>query len=278
MSLPVYEIAIDLNNPATGVVSNSLVLYPAHEVDFQTFSARPKGTVVKYHFDDEQQVITGVAISADTRIYRRDDELGEYEVVFTKQAITTIIEQYAKDGNFNNLNIEHNSKDVVTGAYLILSYQIDTEKGFTAPERFKDANEGSWITSYKIEDKDLYTRAKNGEFKGFSVEGFFIQKLIKMSKKVKTPGVKFASVIREVHKWDINVSADTIDVGTELVYTDPEDGTEWGKVDSGEYELEDGRLIQVDSDGKVVLITDSETKKAVDEVMAALDQIAEKQK
>ena len=56
---------------------------------------------------------------------------------------------------------------------MIHSYQIDAEKGFTAPERFKDANDGSWIVSYKVTDKELFEKAKNGEFNGFSIEGVF---------------------------------------------------------------------------------------------------------
>jgi hypothetical protein len=56
---------------------------------------------------------------------------------------------------------------------MIHSYQIDAAKGFTAPERFKDANDGSWIVSYKVTDKDLFQQAKEGMFNGFSIEGVF---------------------------------------------------------------------------------------------------------
>jgi hypothetical protein len=59
------------------------------------------------------------------------------------------------------------------GYYMVMSYIIDEEKGFTAPERFKDATNGSWIISYKVTDKEVYEAAKNGVFKGFSVEGVF---------------------------------------------------------------------------------------------------------
>jgi len=54
-----------------------------------------------------------------------------------------------------------------------MSYVIDNEKGFTAPERFKDATNGSWLVSYKVTDKEVYEAAKNGVFKGFSIEGVF---------------------------------------------------------------------------------------------------------
>ena len=167
--LPLYDIIIDLDDPETTVSFNSLVANPAHEKSFQTFSKK-----VTYQFNDEEQVITGVAISANTPIFRRDPETGEeYYVNFSPSAIKDIVFDYARRENFNNVNLEHNSKRVVDGIYMIMSYIIDEAKGFTAPERFKDENDGSWIVSYKVTNKDVYDAAKAGMFTGFSIEGVF---------------------------------------------------------------------------------------------------------
>lgn len=167
--IPIYEISIDLLDEETTVSFNSLVSMPAHEKNFMTFSKQRA-----FEFNDEEQVITGIAISADTPIYRFDDQSKEeYYVVFTKQAIKDIIFDYARKDNFNNVNLEHNPNRIVKSIFMIHSYQIDNEKGFTAPERFKDANDGSWIVSYKVTDKDLFQQAKDGMFNGFSIEGVF---------------------------------------------------------------------------------------------------------
>ena len=150
--LPIYEIMIDLNDPDTTVSFNSLVVHPAHEKMFNTFSKQ-----VKYQFNDDEQIITGIAISADTPIYRRGEKSNEeYYVVFTPKAIKDIVFDYARRENFNNVNLEHDSKRVVDGIYMIMSYIIDESKGFTAPERFKDESDGSWIVSYKVTNKDVY--------------------------------------------------------------------------------------------------------------------------
>jgi hypothetical protein len=167
-NLPVYTISIDLENPDTTVSMNSMVLDPAHELSFQLFHNQKL-----FHFNKKENVITGVAISADTPIYRYDDKSKEeYYVVFTKQAIKDIIFDYARRGNFNNVNLDHSARKVVDDAYMIHSYQIDEEKGFTAPERFKDVNDGSWIVSYKVSD-EIFAKAEAGEWTGFSVEGVF---------------------------------------------------------------------------------------------------------
>lgn len=71
--------------------------------------------------------------------------------------------------------------------------------------------------------------------------------------------------ISAVIKYKLNVTADTIEVGTTLVQTDEEGNTY--SVDAGEYELEDGRTIQVDADSIVVLISDEagKTEDAIDD-------------
>jgi len=194
--LPVYEIMIDLNDPETTVSFNSLVEFPAHEKNFEMF-----GKKVVYEFNDEQQVITGIAISADTPIYRYDQESKEeYYVVFTKKAITDIVFDYARRNNFNNVNLDHNPHRIAEGVYMTMSYQIDNDRGFTAPERFKDANDGSWIVSYKVTDKELFDKAKKGEFNGFSIEGVFT-----LLETDQTKESEFESILKEVKLWRRNV-------------------------------------------------------------------------
>lgn len=176
--LPIYEIAIDLNDSETGVEMNSFVERPAHEKNFQFFNEQFK----RYHFNEEQQIITGVAIFADFPIYRRDIELGEHYVVFTKENITKIVEQYSRDGNFNKTNLDHDSEKQLDNVFMLMSYQVNNDLGFTAPERFKDVSDGSWLMSYKVKNKALFEEIKNKR-NGFSIEGVFIQRLLKQQKQ-----------------------------------------------------------------------------------------------
>jgi hypothetical protein len=194
--LPVYEIMIDLDDPETTVSFNSMVEFPAHEKNFDMYSKKN----VKYQFNEEQQIVTGIAISADTPIYRYDEKSKEeYYVVFTKDAIRDIVFDYARRNNFNNVNLDHNPHKVVDGVFMVMSYQIDNDRGFTAPERFKDANDGSWLTSYKITDKALWEKAKNGEFNGFSIEGVF--NLIETDNTLESD---FEAILKEVELWRRN--------------------------------------------------------------------------
>jgi hypothetical protein len=193
--LTTYRIHIDLNDNETGVESNSLVHDPAHEIGFMTFNKKKYIKIDRtsltgfvndsfkhtQQFNDEEQVVTGIAISADQPIYRDSGE-EEFNVVFTKADIKDIVHDYARKGRFNNLNLEHNPNDLVSGVSLVMFYQIDNDKGFTAPERFEDANDGSLIMSYKFSNKEVYDRVKDGEFTGFSIEGTFLLDDMEFSK------------------------------------------------------------------------------------------------
>jgi hypothetical protein len=47
-----------------------------------------------------------------------------------------------------------------------------TSLGFNVPE-------GTWMTSYKINDKETWQKIKNGDLNGYSIAGNFIEKASK---------------------------------------------------------------------------------------------------
>ena len=71
----------------------------------------------------------------------------------------------------NNVNLMHDA--IVDGVFEIESYIIDRDRGIMPPKGFEDVADGSWFLSYYIENEDVWQKVKSGEFKGFSIEGFF---------------------------------------------------------------------------------------------------------
>lgn len=171
----IYEIFIDLEDNETGVFFNSAVYNPAHRKAFYAFS---KDVPIRSEFNDEKQNIIGVAISADTEIFRNHKELGEHDVTFTKENVSKMAYKFMRDGNNNKLNFNHDGTDISKSAIGFLSYIIDTANGFPAPKAFEGENEGSWLLGYHFTDKEEYDRVKNN-FTGWSVEGDFYQKILK---------------------------------------------------------------------------------------------------
>ena len=165
-----YDISIDPTDFETGLNAISLVENPAVEVDFLAF-AKDESAVLQFA-DEERHIITGIALLADTPIYRVAPDGTEYYVRFTKDCIRQLVEKYFKFGLTNSVNIEHKDNQFVDGVTMLESYIIDKERGI-CPSEFASAPDGSWVVSYKVSNLDVWNKIKSGEVKGFSVQGLF---------------------------------------------------------------------------------------------------------
>lgn len=180
---------IDINMlDETGLNAISLVTYPAVEHNFLCFNKEEK---VKFNFDNDKHIISGVFILADTPIYRYNDKIGDYYVVFKREVIEKLVEKYSKMGLQNSVNLQHNDNEFITSAIQLESYIKDSKRGIV-PVEFQDIPDGSWCGSFKIEDDELWEKIKTtNEFNGFSVQGLFelkedIKETEQMNKEDKT--------------------------------------------------------------------------------------------
>lgn len=150
-----------------GMFLVSLVDDPAIEVDFLAFNNEEKLSFAVQ--DEEKHIVTGPAIIADVPIYRRNKN-GEFYVVFKKDDIPAIVEKFMQRGLSNFINIQHDETTLSnTDAVLVESYFINKERGIV-PNEFANVTDGSWITSYKIMNDEIWEQIKNGDLKGFSIE------------------------------------------------------------------------------------------------------------
>lgn len=205
MSKKIYKIKIDPSDQITGLDAISLVAMPAVEVDFLAFS---KEEPMKMRFaDEEKRVITGVALLADTPIYRVRPDGVEYYIVFDKETIEQLITKYSKYMFNNVVNIEHSDTHFVDGIYMIESYLKNSERGI-APREFSDIPDGSWIVSYKVDNYDVWEKIKSGEVRGFSVQGMF--NLIESKVEEEPQEEDFNSLIDDFNDENINKILESI--------------------------------------------------------------------
>ena len=170
MKKKIYKIKIDPTDQITGMDAISLVECPAVEVDFLKFSKEePKSLQFA---NEEKRIITGVALLADTPIYRVKTDGEEYYVVFDRETIEQLVTKYSKYMFNNFVNIEHSNQHFVDGMYMIESYLKNSERGIV-PVEFSEIPDGSWIVSYKVDNIDVWEKIKSGEVKGFSIQGVF---------------------------------------------------------------------------------------------------------
>lgn len=172
MEIQVYRAQID---PA--ITSDLEVNYiglvdrPAIERNFQAF--RDHQARAAFTLNEEKRIISGPAMIADMPLYRKDDQLGEYYVIFDKAAIQAIVEKFSAKGYLKNFNLFHNAQLQVSDVTIFNSFVSDKELGVGPLVGFEDVADGSWFISAKVNNQDVWDKVKAGTIKGFSVEGLF---------------------------------------------------------------------------------------------------------
>lgn len=253
MKFPVYEAYI--GDEQDGVLVMSLVESPATEVEWLTFSEDKE--LVKFTTDDEQHILKGVVMLADTPIYRRNGDY-EYYIKYSRETLEKLAEKMLSDHTFNRIDSEHNHL-FIDGAQLRELYVKDSANGII-PQGFESVPDGSLLCTYHIDNMELWDRVKKGEFKGFSLEGCFsvkesynnkktnkkMSKIQKLKDLLQEILVEFSSV-KTKDGVELEIAADEVVEGIAI------------KAEDGEYELEDGRKITV-SDGVITSVADAEVE------------------
>lgn len=173
--MKLFRVTLDDKDKENGLLAISLVDFPAVEKQFLKFKDEQPRTMLKFAEDAEQHIITGVAILADTPIYRYNDKIGEYYIVFEKDVIRQLVEKYSKDGLLNMINLQHDADTYsMDSCVMVESYFTDSARGI-APMEFADIPDGSWVVSFKVNDEGLWNKIKSshgeeGGLNGFSIE------------------------------------------------------------------------------------------------------------
>jgi hypothetical protein len=177
--MKVIELIIDDNMELSGIDAYSLVESPAIEENWVALKEQPK----EFKFAEvsaEKRIIMGALLVPDKQIYRRD-ESGEYMIWFSKDTIRKCMEMFFKNGNQNNATFEHMNR--ISGLTMVESWIVeDTEKD---KSNLYELNlpVGTWVGSIKVENEEVWNDyIKTGIVKGFSIEGYFADKLQPLSK------------------------------------------------------------------------------------------------
>ena len=127
-------------------------------------------------FNAEQRLIVGPAMIPDKMIIRRNEITGDiYYVYFTSDTIKKLQQKFMQEKLLDKTNIEHNRKflnnvDVVE-SWIIEDEQKDKQQvfGMNYPK-------GTWMISMKVNDDTTWSKVKDGKLKGFSVQGYFLER------------------------------------------------------------------------------------------------------
>ena len=133
---------------------------------------------------DEKQMLVGPLMKANKLIKRVNEEGDEYYVYFDANTIEKLAYRFMEDKLTDSVNIEHNNDDRPDGISLVESWLVKDPNKDKSTFYGYEPGEGDWYGIYKVNDDALWNDyVKTGKVKGFSIEGYFAEKLDSYNKK-----------------------------------------------------------------------------------------------
>ena len=167
-----FELVLDEEKLLHGIDAISIVEHPAIEEDFITMSKEHKFEFKEV--DNEKRILMGAAMIPEKPIYRVDGG-EEYYVFFTKETIRRASELYLMNGKQGNATLEHEQK--IEGLSLVESWIIEDSEKDKSRAYGLEYPVGTWMVSMKVNNDDIWEGyVKEGKVKGFSIEGWFMQR------------------------------------------------------------------------------------------------------
>ena len=167
----IVELIIDEKEDLSGVEAISVVEFPAIEENFIALNQQLQLAKV----DDEKRILMGAALIPNKNIYRRNGE-DEYYIFFSDATVKKASELFLMNSNQNNATLKKKKKinDLsVVESWIVEDTEMDKSKkyGLNAPV-------GTWMVSMKVNNDSIWNDfVKTGKVKGFSIEGYFADKL-----------------------------------------------------------------------------------------------------
>ena len=165
--LPVFDALVP--DEDTGMLKISLVDLPAVMSDFLVFNEQRMAQMYSVQ-DEEKRLVYGVVMRANFPIYRKDERIGEYYIVYKADTIRKMAEKYLADGLQNEVNVMHSTD--VEGVQMVQYFIKDSTRGVN-PTGFEDIADGSLFAEFHILNDEVWDAVKDGTYKGFSLEGVF---------------------------------------------------------------------------------------------------------
>jgi hypothetical protein len=128
-------------------------------------------------FNNEQRLVVGAAMIPDKMIIRRNEITGEiYYVYFTPETILKLQQKYMKDKLLDKANIEHQRK-FLNGVDVVESWIVEDPQKDKQQVFGMNYPKGTWMIIMSLKNNDdAWEKVKNGTLRGYSVQGYFLEK------------------------------------------------------------------------------------------------------
>jgi hypothetical protein len=178
--MKIVELFLD-DNEESGIEAISIVESPAIESDF---IALKSDEIKLAEVDKEKKILMGALLIPNKPIYRKT-EGDEYYIYFSRETVLKASQRYLMNGYQGNSTLEHS--DNLQGLTLVESWIVEDEVQDKSRKYDMNVPIGTWMGTVKVNNEEVWNNyVKTGKVKGFSIEGFFADKIkaSKMNKKM----------------------------------------------------------------------------------------------
>jgi len=178
--MKIIELILDENEELNGIEAISIVESPAIEEDF---IALKSDEIKLAEVSKERRVLMGALLIPNKPIYRRNGE-DEYYIYFSKDTVLKASQMYLIKGNQNNSTLEHQYS--LSGLSLVESWIIEDKVHDKSVKYGMDLPIGTWMGTVKVNNDQVWEEfVKTQAVKGFSIEGYFADKMERPKESLK---------------------------------------------------------------------------------------------
>ena len=169
----IVELVLDEDQEMSGIEAISIVESPAIDVDFVALKSEE---IKLAEVNKEKKILMGALLIPNKPIFRNSDDQDDYYIYFSKETVEKASQLYLKNGNQNNTTLEHQHS--LSGLTLVESWLVEDEKFDKSRKYGMNVPVGTWMGSVKVNNDEVWNEyVKTGKVKGFSIEGYFADKM-----------------------------------------------------------------------------------------------------
>ena len=180
--MEIIELVIDEESEEySGIEAISVVESPAIEEEF--IALKKEDQVRLAEVSKEKRLLMGAALIPDKPIYRKSDD-NEFYIYFSKETVVKASQMFLKSGNQGQATMEH-ATEKLEGMTVVESWIVEDLVHDKSRKYGLDMPIGTWMVSMKVDNDEVWNNyVKKNKIKGFSIEGYFADKLSRPKDKI----------------------------------------------------------------------------------------------
>ena len=192
--MKIVELILDETQEMMGIDAISIVESPAIQEDFVALNSQE---IKLAEVSKEKKILMGALLVPNKPIYRKNGD-DEYYIYFSKDTIAKASQLYLKNGYQGNSTLEHAS--ALQGLTLVESWLVEDEVNDKSRAYGMNVPVGTWMGSVKVDNDEIWNEyVKTDKVKGFSIEGYFADKMEK-PKEEDMEEVEAAQLLSAIEK------------------------------------------------------------------------------